>query len=151
MSKISQEFNLTPRNPVKQSLASGLHVNGTAANDTGLYDPIHPPLLNSLEASYARAKDEQDFSLGLSDTNQGAPWLDMSRLCVFVEACNAVRNQGRPCISLRGTGERYSHLALEVVQVRTSITVRIKENDRQVLLLQVCLRCIPVRQETYKF
>lgn len=127
MSKISQEFNLTPRNPAKQSLASGLYVNGIAANDTGLYDPIQPPLLKSLEASYSRAKDEQEFGLGLSDTNQGAPWLDMSRLCVFVEACNAVRNQGRPCISLRGTGERYSYLALEIVQVRTSLSFRVND------------------------
>lgn len=53
---------------------------------------------------------------GAGDTNQGAPWLDLSKLCVFVEACNAVRNQGRPCISLRGTGQRYPALALQVVQ-----------------------------------
>jgi hypothetical protein len=120
MSKMSQEFNLTPRNPATKTLASGLSVNETAANDASLYDPIQPISLNSLEASYARAKDVPDFGGTLSDTNQGAPWLDMNRLCVFVEACNAVRNLGRPCISLRGTGERYSHLALEVVQVRFS-------------------------------
>lgn len=53
---------------------------------------------------------------GADQTNQGAPWLDMTKLCVFVESCNAVRDQGRPRISLRGTGHRYPTLALQVVQ-----------------------------------
>jgi len=53
---------------------------------------------------------------GADQTNQGAPWLDTTKLCVFVEACNAVRDQVRPRISLRGTGHRYPTLALQVVQ-----------------------------------
>ena len=46
----------------------------------------------------------------------GSPWLDMQKLSVVIEACTLVRDDGRTCLSLRGTGKRYATLALEVVQ-----------------------------------
>ena len=48
----------------------------------------------------------------------------MGKLCVFVESCVAVRDGGRPMISLRGSGQRYSNLALELVQAVEQIQLQ---------------------------
>jgi hypothetical protein len=120
MSKMSQDFNVTPRSHAG-TFISAMSPNVTSKSldhDTHAHDPVIPTPLNSVKTSYFRILEDylNDGLKGESDTNQGAQWLDMSKLCIFVESCTALRNQGRPSISLRGTGQRYSNLALEVVQ-----------------------------------
>jgi hypothetical protein len=83
------------------------------------YDPLLPPSPSTLEMSYSKTRQQQLSLAGAGvsgDTNQGAQWLDMNKLCVFIESCTAVRDQGRTMISLRGTGARYTQLALEIAQ-----------------------------------
>jgi len=118
---MSLDFHITPRSPSKSFAASIAQTVNTTADDTSIYEPIRPPSLDLMETSYTRVQHEQSHGGGGGgggggDTNQGAQWLDMSRLCVFVEACTATRDQARPSISLRGTGQRYTHVALEIAQ-----------------------------------